>query len=121
MPIAPESFLMQKKAVRYKTTPVPRLMKFRFQSRKGRHRSSALARIRPFLNFGLSALNLTLPACGGGARGQKCRLPLKERITFAGEALESLDQLKAPTPLALAYLPVEAASSFMFMHFVRGD
>jgi hypothetical protein len=34
-------------------------------------------------------------------------LPLKDRITFAGEALESLDQLKAPTPLALAYLPVE--------------
>jgi hypothetical protein len=48
-------------------------------------------------------------------------LPLKDRITFAGEALESLDQLKAPTPLALAYLPVEAASSFMIMHFVRGD
>jgi hypothetical protein len=48
-------------------------------------------------------------------------LPLKERITFAGEAMESLDQLKAPTPLALAYLPIEAASSFMIMHFVRGD
>jgi hypothetical protein len=25
-------------------------------------------------------------------------LPLKDRITFAGEALESLDQQKAPTP-----------------------
>lgn len=69
------------------------------------------------MNFGLPALNLTLPACGGGARGQKCRLPLKDRI----EALESLDQLKAPTPLALAYLPVEAASSFMIKHFVCGD
>lgn len=70
------------------------------------------------MNFGLSALNLTLP---GRGEGSECRLPLKDRITFAGEALESLDQLKAPTPLALAYLPVEAASSFIIKHFVCGD